>query len=272
MRPLTGGAASALAKAGQGRRFPTMRLNSKVPRLLCFLAAGLALAPGGALARVGETRADIEKRLLQPGVGRLYYPNDNGSATTGTAGATTSGVAGSGRRGSFLGGGRGGRSGPPSVDPFHEIRSLLPASLLEVVYLKSDAPAAPAAPKTAGPVPPVVNLANPETCWHQHVLYSNGRSVMEAYVRVGVPLSEFEVNGLLALNKGPSVWKKVAGAGSIESGIGADYVLDDGSLRAKEDGNVLLIFATKVDEFILEQQKQVAAVEQSRAPASVLGF
>ncbi len=254
-----------------------MLANSRSFRLMGLILTGIAMAPGGAWARVGETRADIEKRIVQPGVGRILQgdpasgnpANPANPAPPGPASTPGTGAAGTGRRGAF-GGGRGGRAAL-TLDPFREIRPFLPKSLVEVTYLKSDAPINPTAPKTDVPLPPIVNLLNPETCWHQHVLYSSGRSVIEAYVRVGVALSEFEVNGVLALNKGGSVWKKVDN-GSVESGIGTEYILDDGSIRAKQDGNALLIFATKVDDYILEQQKGAATVEQGKAPTSVLGF
>jgi len=254
---------------------PGMRLTSNpLGRAVCLMA-GMLLLSGTALARVGETRAEIEKRILQPGVGRIYLPNDPGPTSAGPspaapAGGSAGAVAG-GRRGAGFGGGRGGRSAP-DLNPFRDFQSLLPTGLTEVVYLKSDAPANPANLKADPANFPVVNLLNPETCWHLHVMYANGRSVIEAYVRVGVALSEFEVNAVLAVNKGSSVWKKAADATDIESGIGTDYALDDGTIRAKQVGNTLLIFATKVDNYILEQRKAAAAVEQTKAPASVMGF
>ena len=225
-----------------------------------------------AQARIGETQADIERRLLQQsGVGSLYVPVTQASLSNGMGGRRNNGGMGQGQA---QGQGPGQAQGPgqrmgrrmPDVDPLAAFRAYLPVEIREVVYWKTAVPG---------------NLSGPSG-WHVYVLYVNGRSVLEAYVRVVDPLIDAEVTNLLALNRGASQWKHAEGP-PVPSGIGYDSILADGSVRAKHDGDTFLIFASKVDTYIFEQAKaadeaklqaQEAALreQQAKAPVSVSGF
>ena len=94
-------------------------------------------------------------------------------------------------------------------------------------------------------------------------------------------LNEFEIKGILAANRGASSWKK--NGGEILTGIGCDYELEDGSVRAKINGNWIMLFSTRLDAFVVEQQRiakekhdreaEIAKREQAqKAPESIIGF
>jgi hypothetical protein len=88
---------------------------------------------------------------------------------------------------------------------------------------------------------------------------------------------------LLAVNRGSSLWKKISSEGGGTNGIGYDYELEDGSMRAKQKGEWLMIFSTRLDTYVIEQQKtakeirdrendQLKQQQQGRAPESVMGL
>lgn len=209
---------------------------------LVLVLSGLA---GGSLhARVGETQAEVERRLLQPNVGKLFFrPKDND------------------RREAER------RAREERAQPFNDARAFFPAEAREAIYWKSA----------------LASQLSNDNGWKVHVFYVGGRSTLEAYQRVGEGLNEFEVRALLMMNRGSSVWKKVASEGGGTNGIGHDYELEDGSLRARQQGNWLMFFATRLDTYVIEQQKIAKEAkdredelrrqeQQNKAPESVSGF
>ncbi len=206
-----------------------------------MLAFGVLIFPCALHARIGETQDVLEKRILRPGLGKLY-PR----------------VADSSRD----------KPKKKEEDPLKDVRTFLPTdSATEILYWKSA----------------VANQLSNETGWKIDVLYVGGHSSLEAYRRVGDALSEFEVRGLLSVNKGASSWKKNSNDGGGVNGMGYDYELEDGSLRAKQQDNWLIIFSTKLDNHVQQQQRQAkdasdAQKEQQKkeqslkAPESLAGF
>ncbi len=195
-------------------------------------------------ARVGETQDVIERRLLQPGVGKLFNtpkPMDPKAAA---------------RQ----------QQKDAKDQPFHSFEAFLPTDIREGVYWKSA----------------VANQLSNDSGWQIYVFYSGGRSVLEAYKRVGDGLNEFEIKGLLNVNRGTSSWKKNDGSDST-AGIDYDYELEDGSLRAKVDGNWFMIFAKKLDAYVVDQKRIAKAVQDRelalqkkeqavKAPESISGL
>lgn len=192
-------------------------------------------------ARVGETREVIERRILQPNLGKFHFRPKNLDERE--------------------------REREEREQPFNLTRKFFPAETSEGVYWKSA----------------LANQLSSENGWKVHVFYAGGRSILEAYRRVGEALNEFEVRALLAVNRGGSSWRKISSEGGGTNGIGYDYELEDGSLRAKQQGNWLLVFSTRLDAYVAEQQKIAKELQdrendrrkleqQGKAPESVLGF
>jgi hypothetical protein len=210
--------------------------------LAAFLAIGVLIFPYALYARVGETQEALEKRILQPGLGKLY-PRVPDAAKDKE------------------------KPKKKDEDPLKDVRALMPVDTREMVYWKSA----------------VANQLSNETGWKIDVLFVGGRSVLEAYHRVGDSLSEFEVRGILGLNKGNSSWKKSGNDGGGVNGIGYDYELEDGSLRAKQQDSWFIVFSTKLDNYVMQQQvvakeAKDAMKEQQRrdqalkAPESISGL
>ena len=193
------------------------------------LGVFLLCVPAFVHARVGETQDMIERRLLQPGVGKLYSrpitsPSKSKDAKT---------VERQQQK-------------EEKDQPFHSFEAFLPPDIRQMIYWKSSVP----------------NQLSNDSGWKIYVFYSGGRSVLEAYKRVGEGLNEFEINGLLNVNRGASSWKKSSGNYDTAC-IDYDYELEDGSVRAKSDGNWFMIFARKVDTYVVEQ-KRIAKATQDR--------
>ena len=212
-------------------------------RLAAVLAFGVLISPCALHARIGETQDVLEKRILRPGLGKLYPKTTDSSKDN-----------------------KDGRPKKKEEDPLKDARGFLPDGS-EVLYWKSA----------------VANQLSNDTGWKIDVLYIGGHSSLEAYKRVGDALSEFEVRGLLSVNKGSSSWKKSSNDGGGVNGIGYDYELEDGSLRAKQQDNWLIIFSAKLDGYVIQQQlaaketrdaqREQQKKEQSlKAPESLAGF
>jgi len=196
-------------------------------------------------ARVGETQDTVERRLLQPNLGKQYFrakDKDNPNAERE-------------------------RQREEREQPFATVRTFFPPDTREGIYWKSA----------------LASQLSNDNGWKVHVFYAGGRSILEAYRRVGEGLNEFEVRALLAVNRGNSSWKKTAAEGGGINGIGYDYELEDGSLRAKQQGNWLMIFSTRLDNYVVEQQKTAKEIrdldnarlkqdQQGKAPESVMGL
>lgn len=190
-----------------------------------------------ASARVGESKDAVERRLIQPNLGKQFFrPKDK----DGDKGRDKEREARENERE---------RAREERDQPFHEAKKFFPAGTVEGVYWKS-----------------AVNgqLSN-DNGWKIHVFYAGGVSALEAYRRTGegITLNEFEVRALLQLNRGGSSWKKVSSEGGGTNGIGYDYELEDGSMRAKQQGNWLMIFSARMDNYVVEQQK-IAKAEKDR--------
>ena len=196
-------------------------------------------------ARVGETQEVVERRLLQPSLGRLFFQSKE-KETPAMERARLKEV---------------------SEQPFNEARKFFPVDSKAAIYWKSA----------------IAKQLSNENGWKVFVFYTAGRSVFEGYNRVGDELSEFEVRAILAANQGGSSWRKNSGAGGGVNGIGYDFELEDGSLRAKQKGTWLVIFSARLDEYVIAQQtiaKETEAKEsalkkieqQKTAPVSVIGL
>jgi hypothetical protein len=196
-------------------------------------------------ARVGETQGDVERRILQPNLGKMFFRPKAASDPREERE----------------------RQREEREQPFNDARKFFPADTREGIYWKSA----------------MASQLSNDNGWKVHVFYAGGRSMLEAYRRVGEGLNEFEVRALLSVNRGNSSWKKVTSDGGGVNGIGHDFELEDGSMRAKQSGNWLMIFSTRLDTYVVEQQKiakelsdreneKLKQAQQGRAPESVMGF
>lgn len=131
-----------------------------------------------------------------------------------------------------------------------------------------------------------------ENGWRVHVYYLKGRSVVELYRRVGAPLSEFEVNGILMLMRGGQTWRRVLKPEGQDKAQAADTVLGyefelggegSGTLRARKQGDWLMVYHRRFDDYLIARKQQWDASESERkaaeraeqeqnAPVSVEGF
>jgi hypothetical protein len=216
------------------------------------LVALLVLTSGAvrARARIGETQDALEARLLQPGVGKLLFQ-----------GVTRDKDKQKEREAEQA------RIKEEKEQPFREARPYMPIDIREVVYWKSA----------------LGNHLSNDDGWKVHVFYVNGRSVLEAYKRVGAGLSDFEINGILAVNRGESSWRKASGEGDAVSGVGYDFESEDRGARAKVKASWVVVFSARFDAYLVEQ-KRLAGEQQARelevkkreqalkAPESLSGF
>lgn len=125
-----------------------------------------------------------------------------------------------------------------------------------------------------------------EDGWRVHVYYLKGLSVLECYRRVGQRLSEAEINAILSRLRGGSTWRKVDVKAGAYSVLGYGFELGQpgqGILRARQQGDWLIIFHRRFDEYLLERKKlwdadeerrkaEERAEQELRAPVSVEGF
>ncbi len=196
-----------------------------------------------ASARVGETQDEFERRILQPAIGKFVPREKNPDPAK--------------------------EEEAMRQQPFNDVRGHFPDGIRERKYWKSAVP----------------NVLSNDNGWRVHVFFQNNRSLMEAYQRVGDTLSDFEVQNILRANQGTSEWRKVE-ADSDEakaSAIGCDYVLADGTLRARIVDNWLLVYSTKLDAYVKDQlrlndetrasqQADRVRQQQLNAPGSTSGF
>ncbi|HSH94287.1 MAG TPA: hypothetical protein VK968_09085 [Roseimicrobium sp.] len=153
--------------------------------------------------------------------------------------------------------------------PFNQFKVNFPEGTRERKYWKSAVP----------------NMLSNENGWKIHVFFLSGRSVMEAYQRVGDSLNEFEIQIILRANQGVSEWHKVESdsAEAQASVIGCDYQLADGTMKARIVGDWLMVYSAKLDAHLKEQIKLSEAArasqheekvrqQQLNAPATTSGF
>jgi len=210
-------------------------------------------------ARVGETQADVERRILQPNLGKLYFrAKDKDKDKEKEKDKDKDKDSRDAERE---------RLKDERELPFYDAEKFFPSDARAAVYWKSA----------------VANQLSNDNGWMMHVFYVGGRSALEAYRRVGDSLNEFEVRALLAANRGTSSWRKMSNDGGGTSGIGYDYELEDGSMRAKQQGDWLMIFSTRFDIYVVAQQKvakdlkdkeadRLRKEQQAKTPESVSGF
>lgn len=216
--------------------------------LLCAVAATPAHA------RIGESQSLIERRLLAPGVGKLLAQGDVDESPRNRPASNPAGRAEAARR----------RASEP---PHRKFQRLFPDGIRERAYWKS----------AQG------HQLSTDDGWEVHVVFLADRSTLEAYQRVGDSLNEFEVMGLLAVQRGGSTWRRVEKEKAGGSALGYTYELEDGTLRARQQGNWLLIFSSRLDEYaeqrLHEEQalaeldrEQLKRLQQKKAPESIAGF
>jgi hypothetical protein len=122
--------------------------------------------------------------------------------------------------------------------------------------------------------------------WRLHAYFLKGRSVLECYRRVGAGLNEAEVNAILGRVKGARSWRRVPEAERGPSVVGYEFELgepNDAVLRARRQGDWLVIYDRRLDELLLARREAWDASEARRkaeeraraeqgAPESVDGF
>jgi len=107
--------------------------------------------------------------------------------------------------------------------------------------------------------------------WDLHVVYANGKSVIEVYKR-SQGMTEYEFNNLLALHAEGSFWKRLSKEEKAEvvSAFGFEMVRDDGSVRAKKLGGDAVMFVDAEVDTKLAELNTNDLLE--KAPVSVEGF
>ncbi|MGF1448026.1 MAG: hypothetical protein ACFB20_01265 [Opitutales bacterium] len=207
----------------------------------CFWLLGLGLAPVESSARIGDTVGRFEQRLFNEGGGTRYTRH-------------------------FL------RAKLDDPVPPIQMREYFPQGHEVRVYYKKDyRKEANSQDLDDGENPPG---------WDIYVVFVGGRSVMETYRRNGSAMTEHELNGLLHVQRGTSVWVRKEGEEVLPSELGYDFLREDGELRAvKGSGqvrNALTFYLVDLDEMILRQRDQERAQAeeeaQEKAPASISGF
>lgn len=198
-------------------------------------------APIEAEARVGDTTDQMERRMVQPNLGRVFSWRNVEERQ---------------------------RTQMERENPITTVRRFFPEEMSEAVFFKSAER----------------GRLNSENGWRVHVHYFNGRSVVEAYRRVGPGLNEFEVNAILALNRvGGQAWERVARTDAGESVLGYEFQMGEDGLRARVQGNWMVIYLTRFDKLLVENRRKAqeeAALnneelrkkQAEEAPASVYGF
>ncbi|MFO8026499.1 MAG: hypothetical protein R6U56_02410 [Opitutales bacterium] len=218
----------------------------KYPAFIALAIMGCLLLPQAADARIGERRESFERRLFSNG-GIMIRSREEDSSSR--------------------------RSGP-----YTSYMQYLGSSAKVRVYFKSD----DGSERTQTDV----DKGSLGSGWEVHVLYVNGKSVLELYKRVG-SMSEYERNALLGILGGGGYWKEAekepeaspsveadAEPGAAEdepppSAFGFDYVRNDGEVRAKKSGGGIMVFQKQLDEFLARQHESNL---QKDAPKSVQGF
>lgn len=199
------------------------------------------LIPGSPVAaRIGESRAQLENRLVLTGLA-IPYPEDRVEAKIRA------------------------RQMPHSdqVDFF-------PEGIENAVYYKKTNGEEPILEEIK--LPPGYGSREREVFpegWDLHVAYLRGVSVFEAYRRNGEALHPLEVEALLALNGGD--WNPVDGSETKPSAFGYDFEKADGSVRARVGGSTLLVFMTKMDEAVQSRMSLAKEEETAEVRSALAG-
>ena len=108
--------------------------------------------------------------------------------------------------------------------------------------------------------------------WNLHVLFAQGKSVLEVYKR-SEKITEFEFIHLLNLQSGNSFWEKKTDKELNDgeySTFGFDMQRNDKALRAKKLGsNTVMIFSAGFDHLM---KKSIREEQMEIAPESIDGF
>ena len=183
-------------------------------------------------ARIGETRLTIEKRLLKSG--GYQYRDDK--------------ILLNRKRGM----------------PYSKFEEYFPEKAdLRIYYKTIDG---------KKPLSKDVRASGMLEGWNLHILFVQGKSVIELYKRSD-RITEFEFIQLLNLQSGNSFWEKKS-ENDLEPGqfstFGFDFQRNDQVLRAKKMGtNTVMIFSTSFDHLM---KKNIREEQMNDAPSSVDGF
>lgn len=183
-------------------------------------------------ARIGETRLTIEKRLLKSG--GYQYRDDK--------------ILLNRKRGM----------------PYSKFEEYFPEKAdLRIYYKTIDG---------RKPLSKDVRASGMLEGWNLHILFVQGKSVIELYKRSD-RITEFEFIHLLNLQSGNSFWEKKS-ENDLEPGqfstFGFDFQRNDQVLRAKKMGtNTVMIFSTSFDHLM---KKNIREEQMNDAPSSVDGF
>ena len=183
-------------------------------------------------ARIGETRLTIEKRLLKSG--GYQYRDDK--------------ILLNRKRGM----------------PYNKFEEYFPEKAdLRIYYKTIDG---------RKPLSKDVKASGMLEGWNLHILFVQGKSVIELYKRSD-RITEFEFIQLLNLQSGNSFWEKKS-ENDLEPGqfstFGFDFQRNDQVLRAKKMGtNTVMIFSTSFDHLM---KKNIREEQMDDAPSSVDGF
>lgn len=112
--------------------------------------------------------------------------------------------------------------------------------------------------------------------WDLHVVFWRGQSVFESYRRNGPHPNQFEIEGLLMLNKGDSHWKPIKPNEQKDSVFGYSYETQDGKRRALHKGRTIVIYYTEMDKGLLKvrdkQNAETAEEQKGTVEESLIGF
>ena len=193
-----------------------------------------------AIGRIGESRMVIERRLTQ--AGGIVYRDEA--------------IKQSRRRGM----------------PYMRFYDYFPEMAEVRIYFKTD----------DGRKPKSSQMSEKQSApgWDIHVLYVEGKSVLEVYARSRQAMTEYELNHILQLQAGSGYWNRVsqpsprASNDSVESDLpsafGHEMERSDGQVRAKKiKGNAIMLFDVDLDVRIAREKH---ADLQAQAPISINGF
>ena len=189
------------------------------------------LFPNSADARINERRESIERRLFASG--GIVYRNDE--------------IESSRRRGM----------------PYMQYFQYFPSSANIRIYFKTSDGRRPTSSE--------LDQRRMAAGWDLHVVYVDGKSVIELYQR-SKGMTDFEFNHLLNLHTEGGYWKRPTKEEKEElvSAFGVDMVRSDGRVRAKKLGGDKLIFVEVETDKLLAEMNTNELLQS--APISVEGF
>lgn len=199
--------------------------------LLSTFALALFLIPKEGESRIGERRETIERRLSNSG--GIVYRDDATERNR--------------RRGM----------------PYLKYIDYLGSSTEVRVYFKTSDGRRPSSSE--------LDEKQMSEGWDLHVVFVNGKSVLEVYKR-SQAMTEHEMNHLLAQQAQGSFWKRMGQEeeAAETSAFGVDMIRDDGDVRAKKLGGDSILFVESDVDVELAQLNESDL--QEKAPVSVEGF